>query len=404
MEISVRVRVLWGSGSHGKIFDAQACPDLSGQVRRIADALLILLLRWLREMMAGEDIPVPERANTVAEFVGEMRRLRSWSGLTFRQLESRAAAMGDVLPRSTLVEALKRDRLPREELLAAFVRACGAEPDTVAQWLTIRRNLAMASTGAAHQTPPDSPATAAQTASGQRPDPGFAPDAHPASALPDPVPPAAPKAARRQRWGEHPAHAVVRLGAVTAISAFVCTGGVHAQTGQAPSSPSSSQSADARHQITGAVPGRLSGRYKIKSAHSGLCLSERTPESSGQIHQLPCQAAFPPLALQAQADGTYLITPNHPVAGPGCMGVRKASTDPGAALYNDYCGDRGANLGGDRFWVEPVTTPTSGFRITLVHSKLCLGFASGQAREGAPLLQQPCDTAAPHQVFLLASP
>ena len=69
--------------------------------------------------------PDPRRSASAAEFVTEMRRLRAWSGLTFRQLERNAAEAGDVLPHSTLVDALRRDRLPREDLLRAFVRACG---------------------------------------------------------------------------------------------------------------------------------------------------------------------------------------------------------------------------------------------------------------------------------------
>ncbi|MEU6033837.1 hypothetical protein ABZ801_00345 [Actinomadura sp. NPDC047616] len=345
--------------------------------------------------MSGEGIPVPEHADTAAEFVGDMRRLKSWSGLTFRQLESRAAAMGDVLPRSTLVEALRRERLPREELLAAFVRACGGGPDTVAQWLTIRRRLAVTDTDRTREAPPASQVPA----SWQRPDAELTPDSRPTPAPPAPVSPAAPSAARPPRSNERPVRAAVRLGAAIVITASLSTGGdVHARADKGPSSPPGRQSADTRHQAAGPMP---SGRYKIRSARSGLCLSEEGSGSSGQIFQLPCEAAFPPLALQAQPDGTYLVIPNHPEKGPGCMGIRNASTDPGAMVYNDFCGDRGANVGGDRFWVKPVTTPTSGFRISPAHSRLCLGFASGRAGAGAPLLQQPCDPEAPHQVFHL---
>lgn len=47
-------------------------------------------------------------------------------------------------PRSTLVVALRRDRLPREEeLVSAFVQACGCDRGTVGRWADVRRGLAI---------------------------------------------------------------------------------------------------------------------------------------------------------------------------------------------------------------------------------------------------------------------
>lgn len=86
----------------------------------------------------------PRRARTPSEFVACLRQLKAWSGLTYRQLESRAAGVGDVLPYSTLATALGRDGLPREELVEAFVRACGCDAPTVGLWVTARRHLAAA--------------------------------------------------------------------------------------------------------------------------------------------------------------------------------------------------------------------------------------------------------------------
>ncbi|WP_329493905.1 helix-turn-helix transcriptional regulator [Kitasatospora herbaricolor] len=85
--------------------------------------------------------PGPEGARTPAEFVAAMRRLRRWSGLSFRELERRATAARDVLPRATLDGVLRRSDLPREDLLVAFVRACGAGPEDVARWTASRRHL-----------------------------------------------------------------------------------------------------------------------------------------------------------------------------------------------------------------------------------------------------------------------
>ncbi|MFD4977525.1 RICIN domain-containing protein [Streptomyces sp. NPDC058424] len=87
--------------------------------------------------------PDPKAARTPAEFVATMRQLRTWADLSYRQLERRATDAGDALPRATISGVLAREDLPREELLAAFVRACGGDPATVEAWLDARRRLAM---------------------------------------------------------------------------------------------------------------------------------------------------------------------------------------------------------------------------------------------------------------------
>ncbi|HEY8479975.1 MAG TPA: NB-ARC domain-containing protein [Spirillospora sp.] len=81
----------------------------------------------------------PEDAATPEEFMARLRQLREWSGLTFRELEARSARLGHHLPRSTLASALRRDALPRQELVEALVRACGHDP---APWARARRRVA----------------------------------------------------------------------------------------------------------------------------------------------------------------------------------------------------------------------------------------------------------------------
>ncbi|GAA2815732.1 hypothetical protein GCM10010505_46560 [Kitasatospora aburaviensis] len=76
-----------------------------------------------------------------------MRQLRQWSGLSFRQLERRAEQAGEVLPRATLAGALGRADLPREELVAAFVRACGGDTDAVVFWVAARKAVAIQQAG-----------------------------------------------------------------------------------------------------------------------------------------------------------------------------------------------------------------------------------------------------------------
>jgi hypothetical protein len=75
--------------------------------------------------MGDEWSPLPYETRCPAEFVAQLRLLKQRSGLTYRQLEKRAAERGETLARSTLADTLRRDTLPRPEVLAAFVHACG---------------------------------------------------------------------------------------------------------------------------------------------------------------------------------------------------------------------------------------------------------------------------------------
>lgn len=83
----------------------------------------------------------PQDAQDAAAFVGLLRQLKEESGLTYRQLEDRAADRGEVLARSTLADVLRRATLPRPETLAVFVRACSDDHD-VGAWLEARDRIA----------------------------------------------------------------------------------------------------------------------------------------------------------------------------------------------------------------------------------------------------------------------
>ncbi|MEV4753921.1 helix-turn-helix transcriptional regulator [Micromonospora sp. NPDC049559] len=91
-------------------------------------------------------MPGPDEAGSPAEFVAALRGLKEWSGLTYRQLQRRADEAGGVLPHSTLAAVLNRSTMPREELVATFVRACGGDDAAVATWLAVRRRIAVAAT------------------------------------------------------------------------------------------------------------------------------------------------------------------------------------------------------------------------------------------------------------------
>ncbi|MFD2764350.1 helix-turn-helix domain-containing protein [Micromonospora eburnea] len=134
---------------------------------------------------AGPDTAVPAdptrapSAGTPAELVTAMRALKEWTGLTYRQLQRRAAASGAVLPHSTIAAVLTRTTLPREDLLATFVRACGGDDAAVESWLTTRRRIAVAAT----RSGPDNTGTPSQPAAPE-------PDAATSAQSADPVPPA----------------------------------------------------------------------------------------------------------------------------------------------------------------------------------------------------------------------
>jgi hypothetical protein len=90
------------------------------------------------------DMPRPDRVTTAAQFLAALQALRAWAKLTYGELESNAQAFGDRLPRSTIASALSRGRIPREQTIAAFVRACGCDEKTVRHWLVVRNKIASA--------------------------------------------------------------------------------------------------------------------------------------------------------------------------------------------------------------------------------------------------------------------
>ncbi|HWG99972.1 MAG TPA: tetratricopeptide repeat protein [Pilimelia sp.] len=126
------------------------------------------------------DPPRPGQAATPAEFVAALRALRLWSGLTFRQLAARARASGDHLAVSTLASVLGRCTLPRREVVAGFVRACGLDERAVAAWVAARDAL-VARCG--------QPADPGAQAAGREPP---APGARPAPVAPNMLPPDIP--------------------------------------------------------------------------------------------------------------------------------------------------------------------------------------------------------------------
>ncbi|RSN71321.1 hypothetical protein DMH08_02640 [Actinomadura sp. WAC 06369] len=272
--------------------------------------------------------------------------------------------------------------MPREEFVAAFTRACGCPPDQVAQWVEARRRLAVEAVGGAEPAP--APVATDDGGTVQSP----------VAAEPAGAPPPSPRGRSVLRSPVRPA--VVCIAAIALVLATVALSSESAvpldRPTETPRNPRPSAA-------SGADAAPAPGRYRIRLVHSGLCLSEREGDTSGQVRQLGCSKAFPVRALLAGPGGTYRITTDHPAFGPGCMGVRKARTAPGASVFDDYCGERGANAGGEDYRLERVSAPTRGFRLRPVHSGLCLGVPDGSTGEGSAIQQLPCEPTGGGQVF-----
>ncbi|GAA1681646.1 hypothetical protein GCM10009830_30990 [Glycomyces endophyticus] len=86
----------------------------------------------MRHPLDGLD---PSSAGSAPQLVALLRELRAASGLSIREVSRRARDRGDWLPTSTLAAVLNRDAVPRAEVVAALVRACGGDEATVETWL-----------------------------------------------------------------------------------------------------------------------------------------------------------------------------------------------------------------------------------------------------------------------------
>ncbi|MEU4528972.1 helix-turn-helix domain-containing protein [Micromonospora ureilytica] len=312
----------------------------------------------------------PDEAADPAEFIEMLRDLKDRSRLTYRQLEQRAAAAGDVLARSTAADILRRSSLPRPEVVAAFVRACGAE-DQVETWLRARHRLA------AGQPTPQSPAAdptpvdAVTTVAPEHPDPA------------------------RPRWFARPAPL-----ALLVVAALLATLGVgfwierrDDEQGKAPASADDG----ARSPSAG-----LSRIRPVRSPH--LCLTEgrdRTGQYTKEIAvQRPCTEAAPPhTALEPVADGMFFIYWDHPVLGKGCLTIREE--DPGRNLLEpwdekDCSADRSKQV----FLFEPTGSTPDAYRIRPDRSGLCVGLRDDDNGVSDAALVEPC-TGGPDQVFLI---
>ncbi|PJI99820.1 helix-turn-helix protein [Streptomyces sp. 2333.5] len=328
--------------------------------------------------MPDEQPPDPRRARTPAEFVLVMRAMKDRSGLTYRQLAVRAEGRGDVLPASTLAGTLSRGSLPRPEVVEAFVRACGGSPDDVERWLGAHHDLTH---GDPHATTPEDTSVVGDTDASR---------AHEGPPFPEDGKDSGP------RWS---AHARLFGGASLALLALVGVSlAVTRLTGQetAPAqvTGAASTSATPRPALSGPPP----GVYRIRSAASSLCLSEREGESGGRVYQAACAKAVPVYSVEPVEGGAYRIRSLHPVFGYGCLGVTGGSTRAGAQLMDDYCGHRGS---AERFQLQPADH--ARYRLVPAHTGACASVPGGSSTEWTPVVQLACRPDDPGQLFLFDS-
>ncbi|GAA4698183.1 helix-turn-helix domain-containing protein [Streptomyces youssoufiensis] len=304
----------------------------------------------------------PQQAANVREFTTAMRQLKERSGLTYRQIEERAAERGEVLARSTLADVLGGKVAPRPELVAAFVRVCGDE-ERVSEWLEARERAV--SGGGSRADSADSEAEAGAPTQ---------------------------RARRGTRQRRVPALllgiAVVSLGVATVWGTGIVgePGGSSGGGGDAPA-PSGKR----------AVPPR--GPVEIRPALAdGLCLTDGHAEGYDSLVavQRPCQDVAPQeTELVPAAGGTYRVQWFHPDHGRGCLNVVTARA--GAALLEPWedCAKT------SRFHLEPAASGGGGQYVLRVAGGGCVAIGGSAKSAGAPAVKQPCDGSAA-QVFSLS--
>ncbi|GIE28414.1 hypothetical protein Ait01nite_014590 [Actinoplanes italicus] len=305
------------------------------------------------------------------EFLAALKRLKDQSGHTFRQLETIAARNQDLLPRSTVADVLRRQTLPRADLVAAFVRACAGQ-EHVEAWVQARNRLAEAG-------------------------PPITETSH-SSRTPARVPLRAGASWRKLRGIVVLSAAVLVAGASVAVLA--ADREVDAE-GMRPSIETSSPAAGTSRTLP------VDGWYHIVPAHIGdqsLCLGEGRERNKRTDRPLavqrPCSDVAPDTFLAATGiAGAYEIRWHNPVEGVGCLSVDDALIKAGALLQPADC----AGAPHQRFFLEPSDHPRrGGFRIRPLHSGLCIGALGGPADvdSGAEAKQSECTGEADQQFSL----
>lgn len=308
----------------------------------------------MTESESPDDPPQPAKATTPAEFTAALRALRTWSGLTYRQLEGKAATHRDALPASTIATTLGRATLPRERFVDTFTRACGLGDDQVRQWVEVRRRIAM-----------NEPAA---------PDPDE-----------EPAPP------RRHRLV--PLAVAALVGVVVGVGGTIGVGGLLAPGGDAPAVDMP------MFPVTGLSMRAVGSWARIHPARTpSLCITEgadRTERYGTAVAaQVPCSTVLPRVYLEPVDRDVVRIQWHHPVLGIGCLTVMLEGPGRNLVEPRDNCVD---GEPAQRFRLERVQ---DRFRIHPSTGDGCLGLRAPSNEEGAELVQEDC-TGGEGQEFLI---
>ncbi|MFH9658750.1 RICIN domain-containing protein [Streptomyces sp. NPDC017248] len=323
---------------------------------------------------------------TAADLNAALCELKARSRLTYRQLEERAAEKGEPLPRSTLADVLRNGSLPRQELLTAFVRACG-EGGYVDEWLAARQR-------AAEAPPPGQGPGAAGGGVGGSAGPG-GPGATGGSRDSGDREEGAGRPVRRLLRA-HPAGVLAGslLAAALAAAAAVWSLGNFGGDGR---------------------PARLPhGQVLLRPLGSpGLCVTDgQVPD--GRYHSLvavqrPCDQTAPQTTtLDPVGEDAYRIAWYRPDQGKGCL---KALTEgPGRDLLEPW--DACERTTAFRFVrTEPAGSGQAGGTYTgpsysgrsyliKISDDTCVGIRDGSGAEGTEAVVEPC-TGADAQLFVV---
>ncbi|OLF14556.1 hypothetical protein BLA60_03435 [Actinophytocola xinjiangensis] len=275
-----------------------------------------------------------------------MRALKERSGLTLRQLEDQATARGDALARSTAADLLRRQTLPRPELVAAFVRACG-EQNRLADWMRAYERLVREATD-----------TTADTVA-------------------DPPPPTRPARTRL----------LILLTLVMVVAAVLLVITITTE----PDRPPTPDPPDV-------LPLSSAGEWvRIRPARTpDLCLTEGFDRSLRYedvvMVQLPCTKPDGPRTLLEPVDEDLTqIKWEHPKDKVmGCLTIREEPPAKDMLEPRSRCDpDDDAQLFRiERFAPDSLT----GYRLRRAHTDQCVGLRKDDTAEGAEAVQQPCDS------------
>ncbi|MYY83636.1 MULTISPECIES: helix-turn-helix domain-containing protein [unclassified Streptomyces] len=327
------------------------------------------------DLPSNEEVS-PHRARDVAGFIAAMRELKKRSGLTYRELEERAACRGDVLARSTLADVLRRTSLPRPEVVAAFVHACG-DGDRADAWLAARDRIA-----------------SARPTAGPAADRGAVVDMTWVKASPVEV--RSPAGEARSHAGDVRSRAAkawsrrakgAAAGAATALAVpmlALIAWGLLADDADDSDEPTASASA----------PG---GWVTIRPARTAdLCLTDGRDRAgayeSAVAVQLRCaKAPVPRTYLEPRGEDLYRIQWHHPEMGKGCLAVMGEKQIKGMLEPRRDC--EHATV----FRLEP---DDGAFRLRPATGDRCIGIVDDDTAVGAEAIEEPCSGAA-DQRFLV---